>query len=125
MKTLKRYNFRQGNRRPDFRSSGPKRLMPQLQIKVPSLRRWGKKIAVVVDKSFFQSIAPMPEVDHLTNADIIWVIVNYEGESKKLKIIDKIYTTLEGSVKGLTAGIPISKQDFEKKISKAIQKEQC
>lgn len=26
-------------RRPDFRSSGPKRLMPQLQIKVPTLRR--------------------------------------------------------------------------------------
>lgn len=30
-------------RRPDFRSSGPKRLMPQLQIKVPTLRRWGKR----------------------------------------------------------------------------------
>ena len=35
-----------GRRRPDYRSSGPKRLMPQLQIKVPSLRRWGKKMAV-------------------------------------------------------------------------------
>lgn len=30
-------------RRPDYRSSGPKRLMPQLQIKVPTLRRWGKR----------------------------------------------------------------------------------
>jgi hypothetical protein len=28
-------------RRPDFRSSGPKRLMPQLQIKVPTISRWG------------------------------------------------------------------------------------
>jgi hypothetical protein len=37
--------------RPDYRSSGPKRLMPQLQIKVPSLRRWGKKMAVVVDEA--------------------------------------------------------------------------
>ncbi len=35
--------FPVGHRRPDYRSSGPKRLMPQLQIKVPTLRRWGKK----------------------------------------------------------------------------------
>jgi hypothetical protein len=28
-------------RRPDFRSSGPKRLMPQLQIKVPTVTRSG------------------------------------------------------------------------------------
>lgn len=85
--------FPVGNRRPDYRSSGPKRLMPQLQIKVPSLRRWGKKIAVVVDKSFFKSIAPMSEVNHMTNADIIWFVVNYEGEENKLKIVDKVFTT--------------------------------
>jgi hypothetical protein len=30
-------------RRPDFRSSGPKRLMPQLQIKVPTISRWGRR----------------------------------------------------------------------------------
>ncbi len=39
--------FPAARRQPDYRSSGPKRLMPQLQIKVPSLRRWGKKMAVV------------------------------------------------------------------------------
>lgn len=114
--------FPAGNRRPDFRSSGPKRLMPQLQIKVPSLRRWGKKIAIIIDKSFYQSIAPMSEVDHMTNADIIWFIVNYEGGKNKFKIVDKIFTTLESSVKGLTAGVPISKEDFEKKLSKSIQR---
>ena len=41
--------FPQGIRRPDFRSSGPKRLMPQLQIKVPTISRWGKKMAVTFD----------------------------------------------------------------------------
>jgi len=30
-------------RRPDFRSSAQKRLIPQLQLKVPVFRRWGKK----------------------------------------------------------------------------------
>jgi hypothetical protein len=38
--------FPQGFRHPDFRSSGPKRLMPQLQIKVPTISRWGKKMAI-------------------------------------------------------------------------------
>jgi len=46
--------FPAGKRRPDYRSSGPKRLMPQLQMKVPWFRRWGKKMAVVVDVDFFQ-----------------------------------------------------------------------
>jgi hypothetical protein len=40
--------FPEVQRRPDFRSSGPKRLMPQLQIKVPTISRWGKKMAVVI-----------------------------------------------------------------------------
>lgn len=49
-------------RRPDYRSSGPKRLMPQLQTKVPTLRRWGKKMAVLVDKPFFSSLGKMTRV---------------------------------------------------------------
>ncbi|WP_419915094.1 NotI family restriction endonuclease [Hoeflea sp.] len=60
------------NRRPDYRSSGPKRLMPQLQIKVPTLRRWGKKMVVVVDASFFESMGEMATVNELSNSDIVW-----------------------------------------------------
>ena len=32
-------------RQPDWRSSGPKRLLPQLQTKVPTIRMWGKQMA--------------------------------------------------------------------------------
>jgi hypothetical protein len=49
--------FPQVQRRPDFRSSGPKRLMPQLQIKVPTISRWGKKMTVVIDSSFWDSLS--------------------------------------------------------------------
>ena len=73
-------------RRPDFRSSGPKRLMPQLEIKVPTLRRWGKKMVVVVDKPFFESIAPMRRVESLTNADIAWFIVDYDKTNSSILI---------------------------------------
>lgn len=40
--------FPQVQRRPDLRSSGPKRLMPRLQIKVPTISRWGEEMAVVI-----------------------------------------------------------------------------
>jgi hypothetical protein len=58
--------FPQGFRHPDFRSSGPKRLMPQLQIKVPTISRWGKKMAVVIDLPFWNSLGSITEVDHVS-----------------------------------------------------------
>jgi hypothetical protein len=39
------------HRRPDWRSSGPKRLLPQFQTKVPTIATWGKKVAVVIDEA--------------------------------------------------------------------------
>lgn len=114
------------NRRPDYRSSGPKRLMPQLQIKVPTLRRWGKKMAVVVDEPFFQSLGPMDNVDHVSNSDIIWVIVRFTEKvgsgSAEISIADIRYTTLERAVEGLTAGVPTTLPEFEVSLSNKLSK---
>jgi hypothetical protein len=59
--------FPTGKRRPDYRSSGPKRLWPQLDVKVPVLRNWGKKVVVVVDRFFFENmnslIDPSPALE--------------------------------------------------------------
>jgi restriction endonuclease NotI len=57
-------------RRPDFRSSGPKRLMPQLQTKVPTISRWGKKMAVVIDKAFWESLGTMRELKMISRQEI-------------------------------------------------------
>ncbi len=112
--------FPAGRRRPDYRSSAPKRLMPQLQIKVPTLRRWGKKMAVVVDRSFFDSIGEMDHVADISNADIAWFIVRLEEVpgSKYARIVrDEVrYTTLERSVDGLTGGRPVPKPVFEERV---------
>jgi hypothetical protein len=40
-------------RRPDFRSSAQKRLIPQLQLKVPVFRRWGKSFLSSSTANFF------------------------------------------------------------------------
>ena len=104
-------------RRPDYRSSGPKRLMPQLQIKVPTLRRWGKKMAVVVDKHFFESIGRMEEVEDLSSGDIAWFTVSFEEDdvNKRLKLVrNSVHvTTLERATEGLTGGSPVTLTEFE------------
>jgi hypothetical protein len=115
--------FPANRRRPDYRSSGPKRLMPQLQIKVPSLRRWGKKMAVVVDEDFWEALGPMDSVNHVANCDIVWFIVGYDEtlNEAKLALRQTRLTTLERAVEGLTAGLPVSLGDFEKRILAKIQ----
>ncbi|MBX9659136.1 MAG: hypothetical protein K2X00_11265 [Nitrospiraceae bacterium] len=107
-------------RRPDYRSSGPKRLMPQLQIKVPTLRRWGKKMAVVVDVPFFRSMGAMRTVSDVSNADIVWFLVDFvrvDGkEHRQIVVVEEHCTTLEAAIEGLTGGVPVSLGEFEKRI---------
>lgn len=105
-------------RRPDYRSSGPKRLMPQLQIKVPTLRRWGKKMAVVVDRGFFDALGKMEDVKDISNADVAWFVVSYDETSSPIRLVRDFvcFTTLERAVEGLTGGVPITLVEFEKRI---------
>lgn len=110
--------FPQGIRRPDFRSSGPKHLMPQLQIKVPTISRWGKKMAVVVDQPFWDSLGDISEVDHVSNCDIAWFVMDYRhnGKGFHMEPEDLHLTTLDRAVEGLTGGKPTSLADFEKSL---------
>ena len=110
--------FPQGNRHPDFRSSGPKRLMPQLQIKVPTISRWGKKMAVVVDLPFWESLGSIIEVDHVSNCDIAWFVVKYQQDGTRFRMepAGLHLTTLDRAVEGLTGGKPTSLSEFEKAL---------
>ena len=120
--------FPVGQRRPDYRSSGPKRLMPQLQIKVPTLRRWGKKMAVVVDRDFYGAMGKMRTVTDLSNGDIAWFTVGYEQTSDRgsYRIVrDHLYvTTLERATEGLTGGRPVALDDFEANIRAKMRLQQ-
>lgn len=114
--------FPVGRRRPDDRSSGPKRLMPQLQTKVPSLRRWGKKMAVVIDEGFYAALGRMEPVQHVSNCDIAWFVVKFtEGEGRVVLTRGPMHlTTLERSVEGLTGGDPVSREEFESRIREKL-----
>lgn len=115
-------------RRPDYRSSGPKRLWPQLQVKAPLLRSWGKKIAVIVDRYFCEQMKPIadayPEAvndaERLDNAEVVWFIVDYDEQSRLIKDT-VIFSTLEASKTALDSADPISKQAFVDGIRKEIE----
>jgi hypothetical protein len=117
-------------RRPDFRSSGPKRLMPQLQIKVPTISRWGKKMAVVVDESFWNSLGKISEVPYISNSDIVWFIVKYDPIIERsaisapcfqIKLESTHKCTLDRAVEGLTGGTPVSLEYFESELKNRLQ----
>ena len=119
-KTQGKLSMAREKRRPDYRSSGVKRLMPQLQTKVPTLRRWGKKMAVIVDAPFFYSMGTMTRESHVSNADIVWFLVDFvenpTSACYNLAVIEVFYTTLESATLGLTGGVPLSQTQFEARI---------
>ena len=103
-----------GKRRPDWRSSSAKRLMPQLQVKGPTLRRWHSKIAVAVDTPFFESLggpSKTPEHD-LDAGDIIWLVPELRDGTLVRGHWEVL--TLEASCEKLLAARAISRRDFER-----------
>ncbi|MEI6078335.1 MAG: NotI family restriction endonuclease [Verrucomicrobiota bacterium] len=113
------------HRRPDWRSSGPKRLLPQLQTKVPTIRTWGKKMAVVIDEAFFSSLVGLDEEKHPSNSEIAWFVVGYDPKPGGWKLVPRkvVFTKLDASVKSLTGGVPLSRERFEEQLREKLAKD--
>ncbi len=113
------------NRRPDWRSSSAKRLMPQLQIKAPTLRRWGSKVAVAVDRPFFESVGgPSPNSSHdLNDGDIIWLVPELvlDGIRRRLSRWHWEVLTLEASTEKLLAASTIRREAFERTLMSKLK----
>ena len=107
-------------RHPDWRSSSAKRLMPQLQIKAPTLRRWGSKVAVAVDRPFFKSVGgPSPNPSHdLNDGDIIWLVPELvvDGRRRRLSRWHWEVLTLEASTEKLLSASTIQREAFERTL---------
>ena len=115
--------FPAAHRRPDWRSSGPKRLLPQLQTKVPTIRTWGKKMAVVIDEAFFDSLVGLEREKHLSNSEIAWFVVGYDPVPNGWVLTPRevVFTRLDSSVKALTGGTPLSKERFEDQLFRKLR----
>ena len=109
-------------RRPDWRSSSAKRLMPQLQIKAPTLRRWGTKLAVAVDMPFFEAIGgPSRKVNQdLNEGDIIWLVPQISDEYR-LEALHWEVLSLEDSSDKLLAAKTVKRREFEEALRAKLQ----
>ncbi len=119
--------FPVGKRRPDYRSSGPKRLSPQLDVKVPVLRNWGKKVAVVIDRYFYDNMNALTDAfararndqERRDNADVVWFVLDFDADMC-LHPSSVVFTTLESSRRALNATEPLSKADFTRELKTVI-----
>jgi hypothetical protein len=119
--------FPVGRRRPDYRSSGPKRLAPQLDVKVPVLRNWGKKVVVVIDRFFYDNMNALEDAyprarndqERRDNADVVWFVVDYDAQLRLTPSV-VLFTTLDSSRRALNATEPLSKADFTRNLKQVI-----
>ena len=116
--TKSRIPYPKQTRRPDWRSSSAKRLMPQLQVKVPTLTRWRAKMAVAVDEPFFEAIGgpTQPFSQDLGDGDIIWMVpkmeLNDDGTYRLARGHWEVLT-LQASREKLLAARTIQQSEFE------------
>lgn len=112
--------FPKEQRRPDYRSSGAKRLAPQLDVKVPVMRRWGKKTVVIIDQGFADQLSPIDKIaDDIENCEIVLAIVSFRSDMT-LKLEKVVLTYLDSIVSALQATAPVGRAQFEVELKAAL-----
>ena len=57
--------------------------MPQLDLKVPVFRRWGKKFFVATDSIFFNQLPEFRRVDSIANSEVTWLVYPFELDPRR------------------------------------------
>ncbi|HEV2646895.1 MAG TPA: NotI family restriction endonuclease [Acidobacteriaceae bacterium] len=109
-----------GRRRPDFRSSAQKRLMPQLSLKVPVFRRWGKRFFVAVDAAFFAELPKLPTVPE-GNSEITWLVYPFAREDSGFAMQEPVlyHTLWDDVLTSLREGTPPTREALLGELKKA------
>lgn len=101
--------------RPDYLSSSRKRLLPQMLYKGGILKRWSKKQALALQKTFFDTLPPLPVVNKET-ADIAWFLYDLEFSEKNkcynLTPVDTVYTEFEPALSKIITPEPANINEF-------------
>lgn len=118
--TPDKLHYPAGNRRPDYRSSGAKRLAPQLSAKSPVMRTWGRKVVVVVDESFFDSLTKLDKTaDDFDNAEVIWLIMRFNDQMNL--VVDRVVLAELGpSIDVLQSTERMNRADFEAGLRQSL-----
>ncbi len=110
--------------RPDYLSSSRKRLAPQLLFKGGILNAWNKKMAVSLNKSFFDTLPTLKKVDR-KKAEMVWLLYDLvpHGEKFELTKVDTIYTEFLPALKMITKPRPGNIKDFMKILQDKVDEQ--
>jgi hypothetical protein len=110
--------------RPDYLSSSRKRLAPQLIFKGGIFNAWGKKMAVALNSSFYETLPKLDEVPK-SEAEIAWLVYEVSPPKKpmrQLKLVRKriVYTKFEPALNQITKSQPGNIEDFLRELQAKI-----
>ncbi len=103
--------------RPDYLSSSRKRLAPQLLFKGGILNHWNKKIAVALNKGFYDTL-PIVDFDSFSRqeGEIGWFVYDLVQDTvtQKLKLtkVHEVFTKFQPSLVKITTPQPGKIDDF-------------
>lgn len=103
--------------RPDYLSSSRKRLAPQLLFKGGILNSWNKKIAVALNKGFYDTL-PISSLDAVSKeeGEIGWFVYELAHDlvTQRLKLVkvDEVFTKFQPSLVKITTPQPGKVDDF-------------
>ncbi len=106
---------------PDYLSSSRKRLTPQLLYKGAILQGWNKKQVIVVQKSFFETLPALLQVDQ-EQAEIAWYLydLQQQGEQFNLVLSDIVYTEYWQAVHQISTPAPGKLEDFVEMLQRKL-----
>lgn len=112
--------------RADYLSSSRKRLLPQLIYKGEILKAWGKKQAVAMHRTFFETLPKPPPVSR-EEAEMAWFIYDLSHNSSTgrydLVLVDTVYTEFEPALLKITSPEPGSMDGFIEFLQRRLDKE--
>lgn len=101
--------------KPDYLSSSRKRLIPQVIYKGGILKSWGKKQAIAIQRSFFETLPEIPTVT-AEQADLAWLVYDLERDEQnnRLRLIQSeiIYTEFAPALEKISRPEPGEVDDF-------------
>ncbi len=114
---------RQNYPNPDYLSSSRKRLAPQLIFKGGIFREWNKKIAVALNRGFYETLPKLREVEP-SKADIAWFVYDLmknEIENRyRLTLCKSVFTKFDESLATITRSEAGSVFDFVEQLQEKV-----
>jgi len=98
--------------------------MPQLALKVPIFRRWGKKFFVAVDGTFFSEL-PTIKKQKPGSGEVTWLAYDIERQKEgqyKMMPPSVVHTLWDDVEHALREGIAPEKSELMEQLSKDIYK---